>query len=621
MAINKTVNKRTNSHGAMKNCMEYVLRQDKTNEQLAYVTGPYCYDEINYDLVYRTFLEEKKLWNKDSGRMYAHNIISWHKDEQITPEQAFEFGKEFAEKWFPGFQTLVAVHKDKDHIHCHLVTNSVSYEDGRKLHSTKRDLERMKQLTNQMCRERGMTVVEKGKHFDGSQIEKGEVIAWSKDKYNLFRQQVKDSFVADCAMAVLKALENCISKEQFIEKMKQFGWRVNWTEKRKHITFQNQDGKKVRDSNLSKTFHLDISKEALEHEFNGNYERVRAEAERTAGTDEELVGYYRQVETACEGAGDITGAGNEREGRVTGEKSEDERVYPGISEKNTQSENGKTAAILRESRNARRNAEVECRNSADDRRIVRNAETQSVFTAGNDDLRNRNGLMTRSEQEQLEEEIKDVRNQNSKLKIRVNQSSVEAVEQAQQKQEEAEKQARQAENQAERERKQADVEIQRARRKAKSEVEDMRERQFFWDWGYLCVIFFSFIQNGAFQRDLLQLITVPINWCRGYVAWFEQLDYIGYSAGEVIFERIFSSAVIMAGIVGCVLLVWGGIEQYRKIWDDIYKMVLIASISFIVVLGNLIREYLPFNLLFVILVINVGAVLIRIYLNNKNVGY
>lgn len=168
MAINKTVNKRTNSHGAMKNCMEYVLRQDKTNEQLAYVTGPYCYDEINYDLVYRTFLEEKKLWNKDSGRMYAHNIISWHKDEQITPEQAFEFGKEFAEKWFPGFQTLVAVHKDKDHIHCHLVTNSVSYEDGRKLHSTKRDLERMKQLTNQMCRERGMTVVEKGKHFDGS---------------------------------------------------------------------------------------------------------------------------------------------------------------------------------------------------------------------------------------------------------------------------------------------------------------------------------------------------------------------------------------------------------------------------------------------------------------------
>ena len=378
MAVNKTINKRTNTHGAMRNCIEYVLRQDKTGKLLTYITGPYCHDEINYDLVYRTFLEEKKMWNKDTGRMYAHNIISWHKDEQITPEQAFEFGKEFAEKWFSGFQTLVAVHKDKEHVHCHLVTNSVSYEDGRKLHNTRKDLERMKQLTNQMCRERGLSVAEKGKHFDGSQIEKGEVIAWSKDKYNLFRQQVKDSFVADCAMAVLKAMENCISKEKFIEKMKQFGWNVNWSEKRKHITFQNQDGKKVRDSNLSKTFHLDISKEDLENEFDRNYERVRAEAERTNGADEELAGYYRQVEATCEGAGGVTGVSDGRERRVTGEKSEDERVYPEISGKDTQAENGKTEAILRESRNARRNSEVKRRNSSFDNRTVRNAEAESI---------------------------------------------------------------------------------------------------------------------------------------------------------------------------------------------------------------------------------------------------
>jgi len=378
MAVNKTINKRTNTHGAMRNCIEYVLRQDKTSELLTYITGPYCHNEINYDLVYRTFLEEKKMWNKDTGRMYAHNIISWHKDEQITPEQAFEFGKEFAEKWFSGFQTLVAVHKDKNHIHCHLVTNSVSYEDGRKLHNTKKDLECMKQLTNQMCRERGLTIAEKGKHFDGSEIEKGEVIAWNKDKYNLFRQQVRDSFVADCAMAVLKALENCISKEKFIEKMKQFGWNVNWTEKRKHITFQNQEGKKVRDSNLFKTFHLDISKEGLENEFNGNRKKARDSANRDSRSDEELAGYYRQVEAACEGAGGVTGASDGRERRVTGEKSEDERVYPEISGKDTQAENGKTEAILRESRNARRNSEIKRRNSSFDNRTVRNAEAESI---------------------------------------------------------------------------------------------------------------------------------------------------------------------------------------------------------------------------------------------------
>ena len=53
----------------------------------------------------------------------------------------------------------------------------------------------------------------------------------------------------------------------------------------------------------------------------------------------------------------------------------------GVSGKDTQVENGKTAVVLRESRNARRNAEIERRNSADDSRTVRNAETQSVLTA------------------------------------------------------------------------------------------------------------------------------------------------------------------------------------------------------------------------------------------------
>ena len=373
MAVNKTVNKRTNSHGAMKNCMEYVLRQDKTNEQLAYVTGPYCYDEINYDLVYRTFLEEKKLWNKDSGRMYAHNIISWHKDEQITPEQAYEFGKEFAEKWFSGFQTLVAVHKDKDHIHCHLVTNSVSYEDGRKLHSTKRDLERMKQLTNQMCRERGLTVAEKGKHFDGSQIEKGEVIAWSKDKYNLFRQQAKDSFVADCAMAVLTALEHCISKENFIEKMKQFGWSVNWTEKRKHITFENQEGKKVRDSNLSKTFHLDISKEALEHEFNGNRQKSRE--------NEALREYYRELESVLAGDRRIPGQDQSGAGYSQAEFREGKRAYENTEATDTRSGRGETDALIRQAETARRSAEIHRRNASSGNRAVRDAENQSVTSA------------------------------------------------------------------------------------------------------------------------------------------------------------------------------------------------------------------------------------------------
>ena len=226
-----------------------------------------------------------------------------------------------------------------------------------------------------------MTVAEKGKHFDGSQIEKGEVIAWSKDKYNLFRQQAKESFVADCAMAVLKALENCISKEKFIEKMKQFGWSVNWTAKRKHITFQNQDGKKVRDSNLSKTFHLDISKEGLENEFNGNRQKFRDEAGTNCRETEELREYYRELEAAIAEARGINGQDQSGEGYPQTEFREVKRTYADTETTDTSFGRGDTDALIRQAETARRSVEIHRRNASSENRAVRDAETQSVTSA------------------------------------------------------------------------------------------------------------------------------------------------------------------------------------------------------------------------------------------------
>ena len=71
----------------MRNVLEYVLRDEKVKEGYVEIAGPYSGETINYDEVYRSWLAEKRLWDKDSGRMYAHNIISFHKDEQVTPEQ------------------------------------------------------------------------------------------------------------------------------------------------------------------------------------------------------------------------------------------------------------------------------------------------------------------------------------------------------------------------------------------------------------------------------------------------------------------------------------------------------------------------------------------------------
>lgn len=387
MAINKTINKRTNTHGAMRNCIEYVLKEQKISGKHVYMTGP-APEVINWSTAYSSFLKEKKLWNKDSGRMYNHNIISFHKSEQITLEEALEFGREFAERWFEGFQTLIAVHQDRDHVHIHLVTNTVSYQDGRKLHNTRQELQKMKDFTNGMCEERGLTITEKGKRFDGTSLDEGEIITWSKDRHQLFTQALdgkKKSYVVDCAKAVLLTLDSgCCSKEEFIKKLKERGWQTSWVDNRKHITFQNERGEKVRDTNLSKTFSMNIDKEVLYGEFKKQSDIRRADAARA----EQHAKYYAEIESANSG-GDPFGEAIENAGAADSTKRPaSERGKAGRSGDDTDTLIREIRTEISDSRieNARRRTEN------NDRR------TELINSrAGINDIRTQNGIIEDTE--------------------------------------------------------------------------------------------------------------------------------------------------------------------------------------------------------------------------------
>ena len=242
----------------------------------------------------------------------------------------------------------------------------------------------------------------------------------------------------------------------------------------------------------------------------------------------------------------------------------------------------------------------------------------------NDDLRNRNGLMSRSEQELLEEEIKDVRDWNSKLQVQVNKSSVEAVDQAQQRQEEAEKQAKQAVAQVEREKKRADVEIQRANLNAKRQMDILKEKEYFWGAGYVTIILFSILKSSAFQRDLLDFFRVPIRWYCRFIEWLVIPTYddgfgnqVAYQAGEAWLFRILALALfIIIGVIS-VLYIIEGIQIYKKQWDDISKLCFLSSLAGIVVLGDIIREWLPVNLLIIFLLINIAMMVLKMWMKKS----
>lgn len=265
----------------MKKCIGYVLGEGKSDALYEYVDGPYAYDEITADNVYKAFIEEKKLWNKDSGRMSSHYVLSFHCDEKISAEEVFEFAKEFYGEIFSGYQFLMAVHLDKDHLHAHAVINTVSYMDGSKLHISAKDLDMQKKLCNEMCAKRGLTVAKKGYHFDGSKMAEGEVISWRKDDYNMLRYNANKSLKAKCMVDVKHALNQSISRDDFIHKMKERGWIVKWSDKGKYIVFEEKSGFKIRSTTLGKSLNMNLDKEAMENEFRINRSELVAESGAT----------------------------------------------------------------------------------------------------------------------------------------------------------------------------------------------------------------------------------------------------------------------------------------------------------------------------------------------------
>ena len=109
--------------------IRYVLNGDKTQEQI--LTA-----RLNCDPGHecRQMLETKRAVGKEGGVQYYHLIQSFQPGE-VTPELALEIAREFAEEHLPGYQTVIGIHVDKEHIHAHILFNSVNADTGEKYHS------------------------------------------------------------------------------------------------------------------------------------------------------------------------------------------------------------------------------------------------------------------------------------------------------------------------------------------------------------------------------------------------------------------------------------------------------------------------------------------------------
>ena len=201
------------TRGAMAGAMGYVAKDEKTLWRgISLVAGHNCVPQSSYI----EFLTTKKRFHKTEGCQFYHFVQSFAEEDRLSPQMANAIGVELAEKEFPDYEVLVATHVDTGHLHNHLIVNSVSCVDGKKLHQNSADLQHHRDVNDQICMKYHLSVLPKSQtHSRKKRMAPGEYQAGLRG----------DSWKLELVFVLNQALREAEDKESFIEWLEREGYR------------------------------------------------------------------------------------------------------------------------------------------------------------------------------------------------------------------------------------------------------------------------------------------------------------------------------------------------------------------------------------------------------------
>lgn len=126
------------------------------------------------------------------GKVVGYHGIQSFKTGEVTPEQAFEIGKATARKmWGDRYQVLVTVHLNTENVHCHFVVNPVSFKDGAKFQNKIGDHKELRRVSDEICREHGLSVLENSSFYGGHKKDYWRHKAGKKTHRDYLREDVE----------------------------------------------------------------------------------------------------------------------------------------------------------------------------------------------------------------------------------------------------------------------------------------------------------------------------------------------------------------------------------------------------------------------------------------------
>lgn len=208
MAIVKPIKVRIGNLAGLRAVLDYVKDGRKTrNGELVFGK------DLLKDKEFQQMVIAKRAFHKDTGRQYSHFVQSFDPGDNVSPELAYEIGQEFIRRYesFNAFQVVMAVHTNEPQMHIHYIVNSVSHENGSKWQSSPEDLKRMRALSDELCREHGLSVIERGRKGYRSYGEYTHPASWKRQ----LAQEIADGLLI------------CHRKADFIHRMAEAGIDVD----------------------------------------------------------------------------------------------------------------------------------------------------------------------------------------------------------------------------------------------------------------------------------------------------------------------------------------------------------------------------------------------------------
>jgi len=209
-----------NGHAHLKNALEYILKPEKTKDGI--LAGGNCGTQPLDVLA--SFLETKQAFGKMDGRQGYHFVISFAKGE-TDEHTAYQVIREFCEEYLgDDYENVFAIHDDTEHVHGHIIFNSVSRTEGYKYHYKKGDWEKnIQPVTDRVCMRHGLNPLT----YKDERI--GE--SYAAHKASMTNREIAKS---DIDFAIEKASD----MDSFFEELKRMGYEIT----RKGNTRKGTDG-------------------------------------------------------------------------------------------------------------------------------------------------------------------------------------------------------------------------------------------------------------------------------------------------------------------------------------------------------------------------------------------